>query len=78
MKAITAMFDSPHRRMAPTCGCDGVRAPSGTRPAERAANSDSMHVSSLPCLPARRELASRRGKIGMVIALGAVMLFVLG
>jgi arylsulfatase A-like enzyme len=60
MKAIMVMFDSLNRHMLPPYGCDWVHAPNFRRLAERSVTFDASYVSSMPCMPARRELHTGR------------------
>ena len=60
MKAIMVMFDSLNRNFLPPYGCDWTHAPNFARLARRAATFDCSYVSSMPCMPARRELHTAR------------------
>ena len=60
MKAIMVMFDSLNRRMLEPYGCDWTQTPNFRRLAERAVTFTQSYVSSMPCMPARRELHTGR------------------
>lgn len=60
MKAIMVMFDSLNRRFLPNYGCDWVSAPNFRRLSEKTVTYDRFYVSSLPCMPARRDLHTGR------------------
>lgn len=60
MKAIMVMFDSLNRHMLPPYGCDWINAPNFKRLEERAVTFDNSYVSSMPCMPARREIHTGR------------------
>lgn len=60
MKAIMLMYDSLNRHLLQSYGCDWTRTPNFLRLAERAAQFENCYVSSMPCMPARRELHTGR------------------
>jgi arylsulfatase A-like enzyme len=60
MKAIMLMFDSLRRDLLPPYGCDWTHAPNFRRLAQRAVRFNRSYVSSMPCMPARRELHTGR------------------
>lgn len=60
MKAIMVMYDSLNRRMLPPYGNDRVHAPNFSRLAEKSVLFENSYVSSMPCMPARRELHTGR------------------
>jgi len=60
MRAIMVMFDSLNRRFLPNYGCDWVLAPNFQRLSEKTVTYDRFYVSSLPCMPARRDLHTGR------------------
>ena len=61
MRCIMVMFDSLNRHMLPPYAADTwVHAPNFKRLAERAVTFDTSYVSSMPCMPARRELHTGR------------------
>ncbi|MEM8739192.1 MAG: sulfatase [Planctomycetota bacterium] len=61
MKCVMVMFDSLNRHMLePYAAQTWVKTPNFTRLAERAVTFDSSYVSSMPCMPARRELHTGR------------------
>ena len=60
MKVIMVMFDTLNRRHLPPYGCDWTHAPNFARLAERTVLFENAYVSSMPCMPARRELHTGR------------------
>ena len=58
MKAIMVMFDSLNRRMLPPYGCDWTKAPNFSRLAQKTVTFTTCYAGSMPCIPARRALAS--------------------
>ena len=60
MKAIMLMFDSLNRHMLQPYGCDDTITPNFNRLAERCVTFDNAYVSSMPCIPARREIHTGR------------------
>lgn len=60
MKAIMIMFDSLNRHFLPPYGCDWTHAPNFKRLAEKTATFERSYVSSMPCMPARRDLHTGR------------------
>ena len=60
MRAIMVMFDSLNRRFLPNYGCNWVSAPNFQRLAEKSVTYDNFYASSLPCMPARRDLHTGR------------------
>ncbi len=60
MKAIMIMFDSLNRHFLPCYGNDWVHAPNFTRLQEKSLTFNQFYASSLPCMPARRELHTGR------------------
>ncbi|MFO7635040.1 MAG: sulfatase [Caldilinea sp.] len=60
MKAIMVMFDTLNRRHLPPYGCEWTHAPNFARLAERTVVFENAYVSSMPCMPARRELHTGR------------------
>lgn len=60
MKAIMLMFDSLNRHMLEPYGCDYTITPNFKRLAERSVTFDNAYISSMPCMPARREIHTGR------------------
>jgi len=60
MKAILIWFDTLNRRFLPPYGNDWVHAPNFKRLAEKTVIFDNHYASSVPCMPARRELHTGR------------------
>lgn len=60
MKAVILMFDSLNRHMLEPYGCDYTLTPNFKRLAERAVTFDNAYISSMPCMPARREMHTGR------------------
>ncbi len=60
MKAIMVMFDSLRRDLLPCYGETLLDLPNFKRLAERSAIFDHSYVSSMPCMPARREIHTGR------------------
>lgn len=60
MKAIMVMYDSLNRAMLESYGCRWTRTPNFKRLAERSTQFENCYVSSMPCMPARRELHTGR------------------
>ncbi len=60
MKAIMVMFDSLRRDFLPCYGEELLNMPNFKRLADHAAVFDNSYVSSMPCMPARRELHTGR------------------
>lgn len=60
MRAIMVMFDSLNRRFLPNYGCNWVSAPNFHRLSEKTVTYDRFYVSSLPCMPARRDIHTGR------------------
>ncbi|AWT59965.1 MAG: Choline-sulfatase [Candidatus Moanabacter tarae] len=60
MRAIMVMFDSLNRHMLPPYGCDWTHTPNFRRLADRCVTFDNSYISSMPCMPARRELHTGR------------------
>jgi len=60
MRAIMVMFDSLNRHMLPPYGCDWTHTPNFQRLADRCVTFDNSYISSMPCMPARRELHTGR------------------
>lgn len=60
MRAIMVMYDSLNRRCLPNYGCELIKMPNFKRLGERTVTFDNSYVSSLPCMPARRELHTGR------------------
>ena len=61
MKCVMVMFDSLNRHMLPAYNDQAwLKTPNFQRLAERATTFDSSYVSSMPCMPARRELHTAR------------------
>lgn len=60
MKAIILLFDSLNKRYLPPYGCQSVTAPGFKRLEEKCTVFDSCYVSSMPCIPARRDMHTGR------------------
>lgn len=60
MKAILVLFDSLNRHKLPMYGSDEIKVPNFERLANRAVSFDTCYASSLPCMPARREIHTGR------------------
>jgi arylsulfatase A-like enzyme len=60
MKVIMVMFDSLNRHHLPPYGCEWTHAPNFARLAARTVLFENAYVSSMPCMPARRELHTGR------------------
>lgn len=60
MKAIIILFDSLNKRYLPPYGCDEVEAPAFLKLAQGCTVLDNSYVSSMPCIPARRDLHTGR------------------
>jgi arylsulfatase A-like enzyme len=60
MKAILVLFDSLNRHMLGPYGGDQIHAPNFKRLQQHAITFDTCYASSLPCMPARREIHTGR------------------
>lgn len=60
MKAIMVMYDSLRRDFLPSYGKELLDLPNFKRLAEHAVTFDHSYVSSMPCMPARREIHTGR------------------
>lgn len=60
MKAIIILFDSLNKRYLPPYGCEEVEAPSFLELGQRCTVFDNSYVSSMPCIPARRDMHTGR------------------
>jgi arylsulfatase A-like enzyme len=60
MKAILVLFDSLNRHFLPPYGNEWIIAPNFERLAQRTVTFDNCYISSMPCMPARRELHTGR------------------
>ena len=60
MRAIMVMYDSLNRHYLPNYGCDLAKMPDFKRLGEKTVTFDRSYASSLPCMPARRELHTGR------------------
>lgn len=60
MRAIMVMYDSLNRHCLPNYGCEWTKMPNFKRLGEKTVTFDNSYVSSLPCMPARRELHTGR------------------
>lgn len=56
MRAIMVMFDTLTRTYLPNYGNDWVHAPNFGRLADRCCRMENFYASSMPCMPARRDL----------------------
>lgn len=54
------MFDSLNRHYLPNYGCEWTKLPNFTRLGQRCVTFDNSYISSMPCIPARRELHTGR------------------
>lgn len=54
------MYDSLNRHMLPNYGCQWTHAPNFQRLGEKTITFDNFYASSMPCMPARRELHTGR------------------
>lgn len=60
MRAIMVMFDSLNKLYLSPYGCEQAYTPNFDRLAQKAVTFDNFYVSSLPCMPARRDLHTGR------------------
>lgn len=60
MKAIVILFDSLNKHYLPMFGGKDVYAPNFERLAKKTVSFENSYVSSMPCIPARRELHTGR------------------
>ena len=60
MKAVLVLFDSLNRHFLPPYGNEWILAPNFERLAQRTVTFDNCYISSMPCMPARRELHTGR------------------
>ncbi|KAA9219192.1 MULTISPECIES: sulfatase [Aerococcus] len=60
MKAIVVLFDSLNKNFLPCYGAKDVYAPNFERLAKKSIKFENSYVSSMPCIPARRELHTGR------------------
>ncbi len=60
MKAILVLFDSLNRHFLPPYGNEWIIAPNFERLAQHTVTFDNCYISSMPCMPARRELHTGR------------------
>ena len=59
-RVVMVMYDSLNRRMLSPYGCDWTKTPNFARLADNTAVFDNFFVTSLPCMPARRDLHTGR------------------
>lgn len=59
-RAVMVMFDSLNRRLLSSYGCHWTSTPNFSRLSDRALTFDNFYVTSLPCMPARRDLHTGR------------------